>query len=732
MRKILLRFNGVLAGIALLIFSCYCFAESTTKKTQLPQGGLSEGGLLEVKLQQNIPHKNASNAGEILESPNPEKFKDKLSDTQVITVTAARRPSELNEVSSSVDRVNSEALSLIGHAHINQALARIPGTWISRGNGQEHLTAIRSPVLTGAGACGAFYMSEDGISLRAPGFCNVNQLFDANSEQADTIEVVRGPGSVLYGSNAVHGIINIISPDLFDHPSDYLGLEVGSYEYLRSRFRFSKINPKNAYGVYGNFTNDNGYQQQSGFDQQKINFKHQFQSKDFSSKSLLSISNINQETAGFIRGKDAFKDDQLRRTNPNPEAYRDSQSWRAYSQLNWELSTDTQFSITPYARYTNMEFIQHFVPWEPIERNAHQSFGMKSLYSHHQDDFNWYVGLDWEVTRGELAETQTDDFSETIPQGTHYDYQVKNFIASPFFDLNWFATPRLIINAAIRYDNIRYDYDNLLEQETPCATEVPNCRFFSPGDHKRNFSDWSPRLSMTYLTDQKTQWYVEATRGFRAPQATELFRLQAGQRIADLTTERLTSIQSGFRGRVSDFNYDLSLYHLDKRNFIFQDSERQVVSNGETSHRGVELSLAYDFTERWKFSLAASYAKHRYENNLLISQVNIKNNQIDTAPNELANARITWAPSNNYLWELEMIYLGDYFLNPENTARYNGHQLFHLRGQVNLSENLQVTLRLLNLADKAYAERADFAFGSYRYFVGQPRSFLLGVQYIFD
>jgi len=237
---------------------------------------------------------------------------------------------------------------------------------------------------------------------------------------------------------------------------------------------------------------------------------------------------------------------------------------------------------------------------------------------------------------------------------------------------------------------------------------------------------------VTYLTDQKTQWYVEATRGFRAPQATELFRLQAGQRIADLTTERLTSIQSGFRGRVSDFNYDLSLYHLDKRNFIFQDSERQVVSNGETSHRGVELSLAYDFTERWKFSLAASYAKHRYENNLLISQVNIKNNQIDTAPNELANARITWAPSNNYLWELEMIYLGDYFLNPENTARYNGHQLFHLRGQVNLSENLQVTLRLLNLADKAYAERADFAFGSYRYFVGQPRSFLLGVQYIFD
>ena len=54
-------------------------------------------------------------------------------------------------------------------------------------------------------------MAWDGISLRAPGFCNINQLFDANTEQAGRIEVIKGPATALYGSNAMHGVINVLS-----------------------------------------------------------------------------------------------------------------------------------------------------------------------------------------------------------------------------------------------------------------------------------------------------------------------------------------------------------------------------------------------------------------------------------------------------------------------------------------------------------------------------------------
>ena len=88
---------------------------------------------------------------------------------------------------------------------------------IQRGSGQESLTALRSPVLTGAGACGAVLVLEDGIPIRPVGTCNVNDLFEVNVEQAAAVEVLRGPGSVLYGSSAVHGIINVDPADAGRH-----------------------------------------------------------------------------------------------------------------------------------------------------------------------------------------------------------------------------------------------------------------------------------------------------------------------------------------------------------------------------------------------------------------------------------------------------------------------------------------------------------------------------------
>ena len=137
-------------------------------------------------------------------------------DIEKITVTSSRTNTNALDLGGNISWLDKETLKLIEHQHVNQAIVRVPGGWISRGNGQEHLTAIRSPVLTGAGGCGAFYIAQDGISLRAPGFCNANQLFDANTEQAQRIEVLRGPRSTLYGSNAVHGVLNVLTPSPFD------------------------------------------------------------------------------------------------------------------------------------------------------------------------------------------------------------------------------------------------------------------------------------------------------------------------------------------------------------------------------------------------------------------------------------------------------------------------------------------------------------------------------------
>jgi hypothetical protein len=83
-----------------------------------------------------------------------------------------------SEIDSSLSSLSEKEIRAVAPKHPNEIFSRVPGAWISSGSGQEHLTAIRSPVLTGAGACGAFMVLEDDVPTRPSGFCNVNQLFE--------------------------------------------------------------------------------------------------------------------------------------------------------------------------------------------------------------------------------------------------------------------------------------------------------------------------------------------------------------------------------------------------------------------------------------------------------------------------------------------------------------------------------------------------------------------------
>ena len=102
-----------------------------------------------------------------------------------VVVTATRRPEPTLDVPLSIGRVGPDTIELVGATHHAEVLNRLPGVMIQQGSGQESLTAIRSPVLTGPGSCGAFLFLENGVPVRPVGFCNVNVLYEVNTEQAD-------------------------------------------------------------------------------------------------------------------------------------------------------------------------------------------------------------------------------------------------------------------------------------------------------------------------------------------------------------------------------------------------------------------------------------------------------------------------------------------------------------------------------------------------------------------
>ena len=648
----------------------------------------------------------------------------------------SRRSEGLTNVNAAVSVLSEEELDLILHTHYQEALSRVPGFSGNRNNGQESLMALRSPVLTGAGACGAFLIAENGIPVRSAGFCNVNEMFDTHSEYAQSIEVIRGPASTFWGSNALHGLVNVRLPQ----PGEIgeLSLEQGPRGSYRAKTAIGSDNGNYKQSLYITGISEEGYRDDSGVDQQKVSWLYEYTlANGIQMEGGLTYNNLNQETAGYVAGAKAYEDSDKRDTNPNPEAYRDSQSTRAWTRFTME-SGDWEITATPYFREVNMSFVQHFLPGQPIEDNEHRSIGVQIAAFRelsNNSTFSW--GLDAESTDGAYKENQANPTTgslfvrRTIPQGMHYDYEVEANQFAVFANYETPLTDRLDLSIGARLENIDYEYDNLMLDGRTDANGVAcgfgGCRFSRPADRDDDFSDVSPKLGLSYELNGSHNFFVRAQRGIRAPQSTELYRLQGSQSVADLDSVELDSYELALQGAGSNWNYSASLYWMDKENEVLKDSNRMNLNGSHTKHQGFEVAVGYDLTNSLSLAGVYNLADHTYENDLVSGGQNINGNDIDTAPDHFGNLRLTYRPAENLLAELELVHMGEYYTNPENTASYDGHDLLNLRLQYDVNDDLMIYLNALNITDEEYAERADFSgWVGDRYFPGEPARIFVG------
>lgn len=658
-------------------------------------------------------------------------------DIERITTTASRAEVSAEPLPLVISSITKEQLDLIAPTHIEQVLKQIAGANIQHGNGQEYLPALRSPVLSGAGACGGILTAEDGIPLRAAGFCNINELFEAHTEMAERVEVLKGPGSVLYGSNAVHGVINVITPDT-TYDEHLLGVDLGSYGYSRLKLRSGTDLGNQGIGINASVTRDTGYRDDESVDQEKLNLRHRYESDDFLVNTGLSYTHLDQKTAGFIEGFESYKDDEIAQQNFDPDAFRKARSFRLWSKVQWQTAQDV-VTITPYVRSQSMTFFKHFLPGTPLEENSQNGVGVQSLWQHtYSQKLTLNLGLDSEYTRADFLQYQAEPTQgsaflvATVPQGKHYDYDVTSTLLAPFVSLDW-QWQKLSVNLGARFEQLNYDYTNNLlagrtkEDGSECA--MGGCRYSRPPSGENKFTNTSPKLGLSYQLSNNNYIYANASRGYRAPQAAELYQLQREQQVASLASVTADNVEMGFKGQYQQLHYVFSAYAMNKQNVIFRDSDFFTINDGETQHRGIELELDYQLTNSLQLALAATHAKHTYSYDQTLSGININGNDIDTAPRNIANFQINWQATNNTVLALEWHHVSDYFTDPENLHSYAGHDLVNLRAAWQVTEQLKLTARINNLTDTAYAERADYtSFTGDRYFPGRPRNVMLSAS----
>ena len=159
-------------------------------------------------------------------------------------ITASKKPQRLSEVPATVRIITAEQIKERGYFTLEEALSDLPGFQFRNIIGFNSYVFLRGVHSQNQ----AIVLLVDGIQineLNSGGFYAGGQF---NLSNVKRIEIVYGPASVLYGTNAISGIINIITNDPEDIQGGHASVLFGNFDTRNYDFKYGRYNKKNDFG----------------------------------------------------------------------------------------------------------------------------------------------------------------------------------------------------------------------------------------------------------------------------------------------------------------------------------------------------------------------------------------------------------------------------------------------------------------------------------------------------
>lgn len=652
-----------------------------------------------------------------------------------IVVSVDREARRRTETPATINVLAGEAIRSSHASHPSEVMAQIPGAWVNVTGGEGHMTAIRHPQTTAP----VYLYLEDGVPTRSTGFFNHNALYEINLPQSDRIEVVKGPATALYGSDAIGATINVGTSAPTAEPSLDLSIESGAYGWARALFTASGTTGQNGLRADLNYTRTDGWREGTAYDRLSGTLRWDRSLGTATSlKTVATASLIDQATAGSSALSREDYHDQPK-LNYTPISYREVRAIRLSTEFN-HLRPNSLITLTAFIRDNEMEMIPNWsLTYDPTRyTNGHSSLGVMAKYRRDLDLLRTRVitGIDIDRSPGQHYEEKilptrigrvfTDfELGETI-----YDYDVTFFGLSPYLQLEAEPLEGLHLTAGLRYDHLAYDYETLL-------APVDSGTHRRPPTSKVDYSHLSPKFGLAYELRTELNLFLSYGHGFRAPSEGQLFRQGRAVNTLGLSPVRVDSYEGGIRGRLGDrLRYELSVYEMSKHDDILSythpDGSQETVNAGRTLHRGVELGAGIALPSALHLDLAYAHSRHSYESWRPRDGVEFDGHEIEQAPRNVGSVVLSFQPTspNMFRGALELRRVGSYWMDPENTTRYEGHTLATLRAELPLYQGVSLFGRLTNITNTRYAELASYTIARGAEFApGMPRSLYIGLGY---
>jgi len=652
-----------------------------------------------------------------------------------LVVSVSREAQRRAETPASVGVLDGAAIRDARASHPSEVMNRIPGVWISTTGGEGHMTAIRQPQTTNP----VYLFLEDGVPTRSTGFFNHNALYEVNLPQADRIEVLKGPATALYGSDAIGGTISVGTRPPSEEPSIEASVEAGSHGWARLLAGFGGTWGKDGFRADLNATRTDGWRDGTAYDRYAATLRwDRSLGGSAALKTVLSLSAIDQQTAGASTlGPEDYSSRPT--MNYTPISFREVRAARLSSELT--LRGDRSLlTVTPFARANRMDMLPNWsLTYDPtISSGGHESIGILVKYRRDFDRLRARIitGADVDYSPGDnferiIVPVREGPIFTAYEQGDAiYDYDVTFRGISPYVQAEASPTDRLRVVAGLRLDYLGYAYRNHLDVAT-------TGRHRRPADTDVSYTHLSPKLGATLALSRDVSIFATYGHGFRAPSEGQLFRQGSAVNTVGLEPVRADSYEGGVRARIGDrLALEVAAYSMTKKDDILQythlDGTRETVNAGRTLHRGIEAGLGLELAHGVRFDLSYARSRHTYEEWRPADGVDLGGNEMEQAPRETILARLAIEPEalRGGGIDVEWNRIGTYWMDPENTTKYGGHDLLNLRIRQPLHDRFVVFARVTNLGDVLYAERAAYTVArGEEYAPGLPRTLYVGIQY---
>lgn len=679
-------------------------------------------------------------------------------DLQQVVITASRERQARQDAPIAISKINATQIHDTKATALYQLLNKVTGVYMVDLGNEQHTMAIRQPITYNA----LYLYMEDGLPIRPTGIFNHNSLYEINMSGVRDIEVVKGPASSLYGSNAIGGAINFITQG---PPAGYAGnvsVQGDNYHYRRVDADGGFSTGK--FGLYiGGYIakQRDSWQDYSDFDKYSGNFKTTY---DFDAATRLTTSvgynYLNTQTPGSLDSAHFYS----RTYGANQRfTYRKVKAFRANTRLEHTWSNKSSSFLTLFYRNNSTaQLPSYFI--SDVRDNAgnyvssngqenDQSFHSVGLLAQHRQDIDFlhsrlivgaYVDNSPSSYYARFLDIQKDVannyYTGYTNTGNYIDnYRIKLFNTAAYAQYELKPAEPLRIVMGLRYDRIHYNFTNGI---APGNTKYKQ-------QETNDFNIVAPKLGLTYNFGNNKGLYANYSVGFQPPETGDLY---SARQLTPLKQATFNNYEAGgwFTALNKKMYVEVTFYDLEGRNEIINqllpDNTTQNQNAGATRHRGIEYSVAYAPVSELSFRFSGTNARHTYVDYNEVSTnfstgantVTVYNgNRMNNAPSWIANSELTYKPAyiNGFRIAGEWQHINSYFTNPANTKTYSGYDIFNLRTGFDVKsgplKGAGIWFNVLNLTNKLYATTVTSNQYGDTYNAAPPRVYTLGISYSF-